>query len=112
MRSKFRIFTDSVSAAKFRAAIACIALLFVFARTVMADGCFVFRWDKETDINEPAQKAVIVHDAGRGDLLLQVKYEGPLEEFGWLIPGPSYPVKGEQWWTANKNSLVHKDRLR
>jgi HEAT repeat protein len=57
-----------------------------------ADGCFVFRWNKNIDINEPTQKAIIVHDAGREDLLLQVKYEGPLEEFGWLIPVPSLPT--------------------
>jgi HEAT repeat protein len=58
----------------------------------LADGCFVFRWNKSIDINEPTQKAIIVHDAGREDLLLQVKYEGPLEEFGWLIPAPSLPT--------------------
>jgi HEAT repeat protein len=57
----------------------------------VADGCFVFKWNKAIDINEPTQKAIIVHDAGREDLLLQVKYEGPLEEFGWLIPVPSLP---------------------
>ena len=59
---------------------------------VLADGCFVFRWNKNIDINEPTQKAIIVHDAGREDLLLQVKYEGPLAEFGWLIPVPSLPT--------------------
>src|SRR5207245_25977 len=48
------------------------------------DGCFVFRWDKKVDINEPTQKAIIVYDAGREDLLLQVRYEGALEDFGWL----------------------------
>lgn len=57
----------------------------------LADGCFVFKWDKKIDINEPTQKAIIVHDAGREEMLLQVKYEGPLEEFGWLIPTPSLP---------------------
>ena len=57
-----------------------------------ADGCFVFEWNKEIDIHEPTQKAIIVHDQGREDLLLQVKYEGPLEEFGWLIPVPSLPT--------------------
>ena len=56
-----------------------------------ADGCFVFKWDKKTDINEPTQKAVILHDGGREDMLLQVKYEGPLREFGWLVPVPSVP---------------------
>src|SRR5262249_13111494 len=59
---------------------------------VLADGCFVFKWDKKVDINEPTQKAIIVHDAGREDLLLQVKYQGPLEEFGWLVPVPALPT--------------------
>lgn len=58
---------------------------------VLADGCFVFKWDKNIDINEPTQKAVILYDAGREDILLQVKYEGPLQEFGWLVPVPSLP---------------------
>ena len=60
-----------------------------------ADGMFVapkFVWDKHKDINEPAQKAIIVYDAGREDLILQVKYEGPVEEFGWLIPVPNRPA--------------------
>jgi hypothetical protein len=60
--------------------------------SALGDGCFVFRWNKGVDINEPTQKAIIVYDAGREDLLLQVKYEGPLEEFGWLIPVPSLPT--------------------
>jgi hypothetical protein len=62
------------------------------ALSTRADGCFVFHWDKNTDINEPAQKAIILHDAGHEDLLLQVKYEGPLKEFGWLIPVPALPT--------------------
>jgi hypothetical protein len=56
-----------------------------------ADGCFVFHWDKRKDINEPTQKAIILHDKGREDMILQVKYEGPAEEFGWLIPVPGLP---------------------
>src|SRR5215510_4222272 len=58
---------------------------------VIADGCFVFKWNKAIDINEPTQKAIIVFDEGREDILLQVKYEGPLQEFGWLIPVPTLP---------------------
>ncbi|MDR3456227.1 MAG: DUF2330 domain-containing protein [Verrucomicrobiae bacterium] len=60
-----------------------------------ADGMFVapkFVWDKHRDINEPSQKAIIVYDAGREDLILQVKYEGPVNEFGWLIPVPNLPT--------------------
>ena len=60
-----------------------------------ADGMFVapkFVWDKQKDINEPTQKAIIVYDAGREDLILQVKYGGPVSEFGWLIPVPNKPT--------------------
>ena len=68
---------------------------FVTPATVRADGTFVapkFVWDKHKDINEPAQKAIIVYDAGHEDLILQVKYEGPVAEFGWLIPVPNLPT--------------------
>ena len=54
-----------------------------------------FVWDKHKDINEPTQKAIIVYDAGREDLILQVKYEGPVDEFGWLIPVPNLPTVQE-----------------
>jgi hypothetical protein len=51
-----------------------------------------FVWDKHRDINEPTQKAILVYDAGREDLILQVKYEGPVSEFGWLVPVPNLPT--------------------
>ena len=60
-----------------------------------ADGGFViskFVWDKHKDINEPKQKAILVYDGGSEDLILQVKYEGPVDEFGWLIPVPNLPT--------------------
>jgi len=56
-----------------------------------ADGVFVFTWNKQIDINEPTQKAIILYDQGREDLVLQVKYEGPAKEFGWLVPVPGLP---------------------
>lgn len=62
---------------------------------VHADGGFVipkFVWDKHKDINEPTQKAIIAYDAGYEVLILQVKYEGPVEQFGWLIPVPNVPT--------------------
>jgi hypothetical protein len=59
--------------------------------SALADGCFVFRWNKQKDINEPTQKAIILHESGQEDLVLQVKYEGPAEDFGWLIPVPAKP---------------------
>jgi hypothetical protein len=63
--------------------------------SALADGMFVvpkFVWDKHKDINEPTQKAILVYEAGREDLILQVKYEGPVDEFGWLIPVPNLPT--------------------
>ena len=61
---------------------------------LQADGMFVvpkFVWNKQKDINEPTQKAILVYDAGREDMILQVKYDGPVEEFGWLVPVPGMP---------------------
>ncbi len=82
-------------AARHRPSIGCLVILLTSSALahlpVLADGCFVFKWDKRIDINEPTQKAIILHDSGREDVLLQVKYEGPLEDFGWLIPVPSVP---------------------
>jgi hypothetical protein len=59
--------------------------------SVSADGCFVWKWDKDADIREPAQKAIILYDGGREDLILQVKFEGAVRDFGWLIPVPGRP---------------------
>jgi hypothetical protein len=79
-------------------ALALRLLLFVvlsLTNRTWGDGVFVappFSWNKARDINEPSQKAIILFDAGREDLILQVKYEGPVEEFGWLIPVPSQPT--------------------
>jgi hypothetical protein len=73
-----------------------VAFLYAVAPlNVLADGCFVvpkFVWDKHRDINEPTQKAIIAYDAGHEEMLLQVKYEGPLDQFGWLIPVPNLPT--------------------
>lgn len=49
-------------------------------------------WDKHKDINEPTQKAIIAYKDGHEDLILQVKYNGPVEQFGWLIPVPNVPT--------------------
>lgn len=59
-----------------------------------ADGFFVappFRYDKARDISEPTQKAILFHDAGRETMVLQVRYSGPVTEFGWIVPVPSRP---------------------
>jgi HEAT repeat protein len=52
---------------------------------------FVQPRDKQGDVNEPTQKVIILYDQGREDLVLQARYEGPAQEFGWLIPVPGLP---------------------
>jgi hypothetical protein len=76
-----------------KACLAGILVLGLLACTLArADGCFVHPvWNKQKDINEPTQKAIILHDQGREDLVLQVKYEGPADDFGWLVPVPGLP---------------------
>jgi hypothetical protein len=93
--SAVRTFRGFGCLARCGASIRCVVVLlfltgFGLVRAA-ADGCFVFKWNKSIDIKEPAQKAIICFDCGHEHLLLQVKYEGPLEEFGWLIPTPSLP---------------------
>ena len=73
------------------ALITAITAWLLAAGQARADGCFVFVWNKQKDINEPTQKAILLHDQGREDLVLQVKYEGPAEDFGWLVPVPGLP---------------------
>jgi hypothetical protein len=74
----------------------CLGLAFVLIapEKSLGDGIFMapkFVWDKRKDINEPTQKAILVYDARQEDMILQVKYQGPVDEFGWLIPVPSLP---------------------
>jgi len=59
------------------------------AAGVLADGAFV--WRKGADLHEPQQKAVLYWHAGREVMVLQVKYEGPAEDFGWVVPLPAKP---------------------
>ena len=68
-----------------------LPLLLTAALTAPAhgDGCFV--WNKGADLNEPSQKAIIYWKDGTEVLVLQVKYEGPAEEFAWIVPLPSRP---------------------
>ncbi|MDM8549863.1 DUF2330 domain-containing protein [Desulfobacterales bacterium HSG2] len=63
----------------------------VIAARVRADGCFVWRESIGSWLREPAQKAVIYWDGSREMLLLQVRYEGPAEDFAWIVPLPSEP---------------------
>lgn len=60
-----------------------------FCGSALADGAFI--WRKGADLHEPSQKAIILHKDGVQEMVLQVKYSGPAEEFCWLVPVPSTP---------------------
>src|SRR5262245_47487325 len=47
--------------------------------------------DKTQIISEPFQRALLLFDQGREDLVLQAKCDGPARQFGWLIPVPVPP---------------------
>ncbi|MFW6126137.1 MAG: DUF2330 domain-containing protein [Chloroflexota bacterium] len=72
------------------AALLAVILLPLLATPVLADGGFIAS-DPAEDIYQPSQKAIIVHQDGREDLVLQVRYEGDVEEFAWIVPVPDYP---------------------
>ena len=65
-------------------------LLLVVTTPALADGGF-FAMREYYDVYQPSQKAVIVYEKGREDLILSVKYEGDADEFAWVIPVPNKP---------------------
>lgn len=67
-----------------------IALSVALAGVAHADGTFVWRTEHR-DIREPEQKAVLLFDRGTEDLVLEVRYSGAVEDFGWIVPLPSVP---------------------
>ncbi len=69
--------------------IAFAALSAMAVSDARADGCFV--WNKGVDLNEPSQKAILCHRGGIETMVLQVKYEGPAEDFAWIVPLPAKP---------------------
>jgi hypothetical protein len=89
------------------------------AQGAWADGCFVWK-TRDADILEPEQRAIIVFDEGREDLLLQVKYDGAPEEFGWIVPAPSQPkllpVPADRFEMLSRFTQtadqMHSDRVR
>ena len=66
-----------------------ILSVIVFSSGVYGDGVFV--WRQGADLKEPTQRAVIYYKDGTEVLLLQVKYEGQAQDFGWIVPLPSKP---------------------
>src|SRR5262249_7818230 len=65
------------------------AALVAFVHNELRANTFVS--DNTGNINEPSQRALILFDQGREDLVVQAKYEGRTQEFGWIIPVPGAP---------------------
>ena len=61
----------------------------------IADGKFYYREKIPSDI--PFQRAILLFDGEIETLIVQSKYQSSLDEFGWVIPTPSFPEvsKGE-----------------
>jgi hypothetical protein len=73
------------------AALSLVLMLSVSTPAFADGGFFKFRPDLDKDLHEPAQKAIILHKDNTETLILQVKYEGEVDEFAWVIPVPGYP---------------------
>ncbi|MFC1805046.1 DUF2330 domain-containing protein [Candidatus Omnitrophota bacterium] len=62
--------------------------------SLFADGCFIVRDPFMEELGSPAQKAVIVYDGIKEELILYVDYRSykkEIEDFAWVIPVPGYP---------------------
>jgi hypothetical protein len=68
----------------------CAGLILSAPVRSFADGVFVWR-NEHSDIREPEQKALVLFDRGLEDLVLEVRYEGAVSDFGWIVPLPSRP---------------------
>ena len=76
----------------YRLLIAVLLLLsftFILPDPTSADGAFFYGYYQ--DLIEPAQKAMIVYDGDIEDLIIQVKFEGKVRDFAWVVPTPNYP---------------------
>lgn len=61
--------------------------LWVLSTAAWADGGFLAM----RDMREPEQKAAVLFADGVEDLIIQVKYDGAVGDFAWLVPLPSKP---------------------
>ena len=68
-----------------------LTLAWLFASASLYANGFVVTRDEQGSVTAAAQKALILYDQGREDMVLQARYEGPAQEFGWLIPVPGAP---------------------
>ncbi|HJX50086.1 hypothetical protein A3K73_01025 [Candidatus Pacearchaeota archaeon RBG_13_36_9] len=82
----------------------CLLILVVGSVLVCADGGF-FKPDlnRNEDLYEPEQKALIIFDKPIETLIIQASYTGNLSNFAWIVPVPAYPQLEES------NSLLFEE---
>jgi hypothetical protein len=70
----------------------CLLILVTGSVLVYADGGF-FKPDlnRNEDLYEPEQKALIIFDKPIETLIIQAFYSGNLSNFAWIVPVPAYP---------------------
>jgi len=66
-----------------------VGLLGLLSGPARADGVFV--WNKGADLYEPTQRALVYFDGEEERLILQARYEGPAQDFAWVVPVPAVP---------------------
>jgi hypothetical protein len=70
----------------------------ILSSSILADGGFFWEIEK---INSPKtgesphQRAIIIHNDSKETLIIQVKYQGAVEKFAWIIPLPALPSENE-----------------
>jgi hypothetical protein len=80
------------SAVVLRRLVLLIAVICALPSLAAADGAFAKGPSAAyRKLAEPNQKAFLMMDGGTETLILQVKYEGEVEDFGWIVPVPSRP---------------------
>lgn len=88
-------------------------LIFFIPTQVLADGILIPPPDQ--NITTAQQKAVIVHQKGREDLIISLEFYGDAKEFAWLIPVPTKPEvkkgKGEIFTKLGQLSKPKKNLL-
>jgi hypothetical protein len=69
------------------------AVLALLPTQALADGKFYSPRSPAEEVppHIPYQRAVIVHDGARELLILQSKFEGRAQDFGWVVPLPAVP---------------------
>ena len=64
-------------------------IVFILPAAALADGKFYSQ--EKVPPGLPYQRAFIAHDGARELLILQSKFEGEAEDFGWVVPLPAVP---------------------